>query len=220
MNSFDLAGEYSRSNFDIRDRFSFAALWSPDYYHGQNRWLGYLANGFTISPLIIASSGVPFTPTVSGSAPSQTIGGVFYVAPGGGTGNSLDDEGSTRVPFLGANSFQMPRTSTVDLRMQKDFKIRESWTLTLSGDAFNLFNHVNVTSVSTQMFSIQSSGTARSGSVNCSLTTGTNPTGPCLIFQDPAVTGSSSTSLFPSVTASSNTLTFQRQIQVGAKLTF
>lgn len=220
LNPFDLAGEYSRSNFDIRDRFSFAAIWSPDYYRGANRWLGYLANGFTISPLIVVSSGAPFTPTVSGSAPSQTIGGVFYVAPGGGSGNSLDDEGTTRVPFLGANSLQMPRTATVDLRLQKQFKIKESWKLTLSGDAFNLFNHVNVTSVSTQMFSIQSSGTARGGTVNCNLTSGVNPIGPCLIFQDPAITGNSSTSLFNSVTGSSNTLTFQRQIQVGVKLDF
>ena len=51
----------------------------------------------------------------------------------------------------------MPRTVNVDFRMSKDFKIWESWKLTLSGDAFNLFNHVNVTSVNTQMFSISGS---------------------------------------------------------------
>jgi len=211
LNPFDLAGEYSRSNFDIRDRYSFAAIWSPDYYHGQNRWVGYLANGFTISPLVIASSGVPFTPTVSGNAPSQTIAGVTYVAPNG-AGGALADGGSNRVPFLGANSFQLPRTSTVDLRIEKGFKIRESWKLTLSGDAFNLLNHVNVTRANVQMFSIQSSGTVHG--VACS------GGAPCLVFQNPAITGSSSTSLFQASTASSNTLTFQRQIQVGIKLDF
>jgi outer membrane receptor protein involved in Fe transport len=153
LNPFDLAGEYSRSNFDIRDRFSFAAIWSPNYYHGGSKWLGYVANGFTISPLVGASSGAPFTPVVSGSAPSQTIAGVTYVAPQGASG-SLADGGTTRVPFLGANSFQMPRTVNVDLRIAKEFKVWESWKLTLSGDAFNLFNHVNVTGVNTQMFSI------------------------------------------------------------------
>jgi carboxypeptidase family protein/TonB-dependent receptor-like protein len=212
LNPFDLRGEYSRSNFDIRDRFSFAAIWSPNYYHGENRWLGHLANGFSISPLIIASSGAPFTPMVSGSAPSQTIGGITYVAPQGGSGNSLDDEGTTRVPFLGANSFQMPRTVNVDLRLAKEFKIHESWNLTLSGDAFNLFNHVNVTGVSTQMFAIQSSKTANG--VTCSASA------PCLVFQDPAITGNPSTSLFQVPTQSSNSLIGQRQIQVGAKLTF
>lgn len=220
LNPFNLADEYSRSNFDIRDRFSFGAIWSPNYYHGGNRWLEYVVNGFTISPLVFASSGAPFTPTVSGSAPSQTIGGVTYVAPQGAASNSLDNGGTTRVPFFGANSFQMPRNVNVDLRIAKEFKIWESWKLTLSGDAFNLFNHVNVTSVSAQMFSIQSSGTARGGTINCSPTTGVNPTGPCLIFQDPAVTGSSSTSLFQIPTQSSNSLIAQRQIQIGAKLTF
>jgi hypothetical protein len=156
LNPFNLGGEYSRSNFDIRDRFSFAAIWSPNYYHGESKLLGYLANGFTISPLVGASSGAPFTPTVSGSAPSQTIAGVTYVAPQGASG-SLADGGSNRVPFLGPNSFQMPRTVNVDLRIAKEFKLRESWKLTLSGDAFNLFNHVNVTGVSAQMFSISGS---------------------------------------------------------------
>lgn len=211
LNPFDLAAEYSRSNFDIRDRYSFAAIWSPEYYHGQNRWVGYLANGFTISPLVIASSGVPFTPTVSGNAPSETIAGVTYVAPNG-AGGALADGGSNRVPFLGPNSFQLPRTATVDLRIEKGFKIRESWKLTLSGDAFNLLNHVNVTGVNTQMFSIQSSGTVHG--VACS------GGAPCLVFQAPAITGSPSTSLFQAATASSNTLTFQRQIQVGIKLDF
>jgi hypothetical protein len=211
LNPFNLAAEYSRSSFDIRDRFSFAAIWSPQYYHGQNRWLAYLANGFTVSPLVIASSGVPFTPTVSGNAPSQTIAGVTYVAPNGASG-ALADGGSNRVPFLGPNSFQLPRTATVDLRIEKGFKIRESWKLTLSGDAFNLFNHVNVTGVNMQMFAIQSSGTVHG--VSCS------GGAPCLVFQDPAITGSPSTSLFHAPTASSNTLTFQRQIQVGIKLDF
>ena len=212
LNPFNLAGEYSRSNFDLRDSFVFAAIWNPTYYHGDSKWLGYVANGFTISPLVRAVSGAPVNPTVSGSAPSQTTGGVFYVAPGGGTGNSLDDEGSTRVPFLGPNSFQAPRNVNVDLRIAKQFKVWESWKLTLSGDAFNLFNHVNVTGVNSQMFAIQSSGTAHG--IACS------GSAPCLVFQDPAITGNASTSPFLIPTASSNTLTAQRQIQVGLKLDF
>jgi hypothetical protein len=212
LNPFNLAGEYSRSNFDIRDRFVFSAIWSPNYYHGEKRWLGYLANGFTISPLITASSGVPLTPTVSGSAPSQTLSGVTYVAPQGAASNSLDDGGTTRVPFLGANSFQLPRTVNVDLRIAREFKIWESWKLTLSGDAFNLFNHVNVTGVNAQMFSIQSSGAVHG--VTCS------GAAPCLVFQDPAITGNPSTSPFLIPTASSNILSAQRQIQIGIRLDF
>jgi hypothetical protein len=100
----------------------------------------------------------------------------------------------------------------VDLRIAKEFKIWESWKLTLSGDAFNLFNHVNVTGVNGQMFAIQSSSTAHG--VTCS------GAAPCLVFQDPTITGNPSTSLFHSATSSSNTLSAQRQIQVGIRLDF
>jgi carboxypeptidase family protein len=213
LNPFNLAAEYSRSNFDIRDRFSFAAIWSPDYYHGGNRWLGYLANGFRISPLIVASSGAPFTPTISGSAPSQTINGVTFVAPASAsTAGVLADSGTNRPPFLGPNSFQLPRTVNVDLRIAREFKIKESWKLTFSGDAFNLFNHMNVTGANTQMFSIQSSGTVHG--IACS------GNAPCLVFQDPAITGNPSTSPFSSTTAIGNSLIAQRQIQVGIRLDF
>ena len=106
----------------------------------------------------------------------------------------------------------MLQHGNVDLRIAKEFKIWESWKLTLSGDAFNLFNHVNVTGVNTQMFAIQTSGTVHS--VACS------GAAPCLVFQDPAITGNASTSLFQSTTASSNILSAQRQIQVGIRLDF
>ena len=133
-----------------------------------------------------------------------------YVAPAGAAG-ALADGGGNRVPFLAPNSFQQPGNVDVDLRIAKEFKIWESWKLTLSGDAFNLFNHVNVTGVNGQMFAIQSSGTVHS--VACS------STAPCLVFQNPNI-GNRSTSPFLSPTSSSNTLTAQRQIQVGIRLNF
>jgi hypothetical protein len=101
--------------------------------------------------------------------------------------------GTNRVPWLAPNSFQMPRTADVDLRLQKEFVLHESWKLLLSGDAFNLFNHNNVTGVDTQMYTI--SGTSAAANLNF------NPH-------------------FGVPTSSSNTLTAQRQIQVGIRLNF
>jgi outer membrane receptor protein involved in Fe transport len=149
LNPFNLAGELGRSNFDIRHRFEVGAVWTPDVYKGENRILQHIVNGYTLSPLINVSSGVPFTPLVSGNAPNP----VGFTSVTGGTG-ILADGGTNRVPWLAPNSFQMPRTADVDLRLQKEFTIRESWKLLLSGDAFNLFNHNNVTAVDTQMYTI------------------------------------------------------------------
>ncbi|HLZ90476.1 MAG TPA: hypothetical protein VKQ28_02080 [Candidatus Acidoferrum sp.] len=176
------------------DRFTSAVIWTPDYYKGANLALKHLLNGFTISPLISISSGLPYTPLIQGNAPSQTVNGVAFVAVTGGSG-VLADGGTNRPPFFGLNSFQIPRTADVDLRVQKSFNIRENWKISLVGDAFNLFNHNNVTAVNTQMFAIS---------------------GKTLQFQD----GQTGRSLFGSPTASSNSLIAQRQIQVGIKLDF
>ncbi|MGH9742521.1 MAG: hypothetical protein ACRD51_09230, partial [Candidatus Acidiferrum sp.] len=184
LNPFNLAGELGRSNFDIRHKFGAGLVWTPDVYKGESHILRTLVNGYTISPEISAASGVPFTPAVSGNAPTQT----GFTSVTGGTG-VLAVGGTNRVPWLAPNSFQLPRTSEVDLRLQKEFVLRESWKLVLSGDAFNLFNHVNVTAVDTQMYTI--------GGTNLTF----NPH-------------------FGVPTQSSNTLTAQRQIQVGVRLNF
>jgi hypothetical protein len=83
----------------------------------------------------------------------------------------------------------MPRTAIVDLRLEKAFTIWEKMKFTLTGDAFNLFNHINFTAVDTQMYTI--SGTS-------------------LVFNPH----------FGVPTQSSNSLIAQRQIQIGAKLSF
>jgi hypothetical protein len=184
LNPFNLAEEYGRSNFDIHHRFSLGAVWTPDIYRGESRLFKELVNGFTISPLINVSSGAPFTPLIQGNAPTQP----GFTAVTGGSG-ILADGGTNRPPFLQPNSFQMPRTAVVDLRLEKAFTTWERAKFTLTGDAFNLFNHVNYTAVDTQMYTI--SGTS-------------------LVFNPH----------FGVPTQSSNSLIAQRQIQVGAKVTF
>jgi outer membrane receptor protein involved in Fe transport len=198
LNPFNLAGEYGRSNFDIRHRFVLGAVWTPDVYKGENKILRQVANGYTLSPLLSVSSGVPFTPGISGNAPNPA----GFINFTGGTG-ILADGGTNRVPWLAPNSFQLPRTADVDFRLQKEFAIWESWKVILSGDAFNLFNHNNVTSVNTTMF------TVCAANVNCS-GSGTKPTVNSLVFNPK----------FGVPTGSSNTLIAQRQIQVGIRLNF
>jgi outer membrane receptor protein involved in Fe transport len=152
LNPFNLAGEYGRSNFDIRHRFIFGAVWTPDFYKGESKIFQQLANGYTLSPLLNVSSGAPFTPAISGNAPNPA----GFISFTGGSG-VLADGGTNRVPWLAPNSFQLPRTANIDFRLQKGFTIHESWKLLLSGDAFNLFNHNNVTAVNTTMFTVSGS---------------------------------------------------------------
>ena len=192
LNPLDLTQEMGRSNFDVRERFAFGAVWTPDFYKGSHLILRELANGFTISPLINISSGAPYTGLLSGTAPSVVVGATTFRAISSGV---LGAGGSNRLPNLPPNAFQMPRTANVDLRLEKAFRLREKISFILTGDAFNAFNHNNITAVNTTMYAIS---------------------GSTLQFQD----GASGRSLFGLPTQSSNSILAQRQIQIGARLNF
>jgi len=205
LNPLNLGLEHGRSSFDIRHHFALGAVWTPDFYRGESRLMKEIANGFTISPLISASSGAPFTPSINGTAPAVDANGVscnIKTAPAGTcfapiSSGILGAGGSNRIPILPPNAFSLPNIVNIDLRLQKSFTIWERMKFTLSGDAFNLFNHVNVTGISQQIFSIS----------------GNN-----LTFQNGAP--GTNTVKFAIPTASSNNIIAQRQIQIGARLDF
>jgi outer membrane receptor protein involved in Fe transport len=186
LNPFDLGLENGRSNFDIHHHFGSTLVWQPTYFAQKGTLVRTALDGWTIAPIVMVSSGAPYTATVSGNAPVTAA----FVRVSTGI---LGAGGSGRLPEIARNGFQMPRTVNVDLRLAKKFNLHESWKIELFGEAFNLFNHVNATSVGTRDYSI--GGTAAA------------PT----LVADPQ---------FGVVQSSSNSLLAQRQIQIGAKLTF
>jgi hypothetical protein len=156
QNPFNIKGDYGNSNFDIRHKGVVAAVWQPDHFaKSDNVAAKYILSGWTLSPVVVASTGLPFSPTVSGNIPGG--GGTFTGVIGAG--------GSTRVPFFGRNSFRMPSFFNTDIRLSRDFHIWERATLQVSVDYFNLFNTVNITSIGTQLFS-SISGTATNPVLN------------------------------------------------------
>ena len=179
LNPFDLNGEEARSNFDIRHHFGATVLWQPAFFHQSGRLIRTALDGWGIAPIVSVSSGVPYTGTVSGNAPGGTFLGII------GAG------GSSRLPELPRNAFQMPRNVNVDLRLAKKFAIRESLGLELFGEAFNLFNHVNVTAVGTTEYAI--SGTTLVADTRFGI---------------------------PNSSQNSTQTITQRQIQIGAKFTW
>jgi hypothetical protein len=186
LDPFDLALENGRSNFDIHHHFGSTLVWQPNYFAQKGALLRNALDGWTIAPIIMVSSGTPYTATVSGNAP---VAATFVRVSTG----ILGAGGNSRLPQIARNGFQMPRIVNVDLRLAKKFNLYESWKIELFGEAFNLFNHVNATAVGTRNYSI-----------------GGTTAAPTLIA-DPQ---------FGVVQASSSSLLAQRQIQIGAKLTF
>jgi hypothetical protein len=148
QNPFNINGDYGNSNFDVRHKFVGALVWQPDHFaKSDNAAAKWVLSGWTLSPILVASTGLPFSPSVSGNIPGGTFTGVI------GAG------GSSRVPFFDRNSFRMPSFFNTDMRLARDFHIWERATLQISIDYFNLFNNVNITSIGTQLFS-SISGTA------------------------------------------------------------
>jgi len=196
-NSLDvnnLALEQGRSNFDIRHRFGASAVWQPNHFQKRGGVAHYLLDGFTISPIVSAASGAPLTATISGNPPSGT-GSLPFLSTG-----IIGAGGTNRPPWIARNGFQVPRTVNVDMRISRRFSIRESVKFEVLAEAFNLLNHVNVTSVDNLLYTTCGS--------SCPIVSGARV--PTLSFN--------STFLVPQ--SSSNSLIAQRLLQFGARFEF
>jgi hypothetical protein len=192
----DIGLEYGNSSVNVPRRFVFnMVLNSPWKMKG---WLQYLANGWQIAPIFTAQDGLPYSIGTSGSAPGVLSNG------GGMNGSS----GRFGIDILGRNTFKLPGSQNLDMRISKSINIREKAKLELMAEAFNLFNHYNPQTVSTTGYTVTKTGTITdtAGTVqSCSNAT------PCLSFN----------TAFGSVTAANSTYAYwTRQIQIGARLKF
>jgi hypothetical protein len=138
LDPFNLGLEEGVSNFDVPHRFSLSTVWQP---RSSSAWL----DNFTIAPIIAVSSGAPFTALVSGNAPQAATVRVLTGILGAG--------GTNRLPSVERNTFRLPNTASVDLRVSRAFSIGKS---KLEGifETFNLFNRINYTAAGTTFYTI------------------------------------------------------------------
>ncbi len=167
FNAETLAGQYGRSDYDSRHRFSADAVWSiPGAHSGLAR---VVTGGWTLTPVVILQSGQPFT-VYSGA--QYASGGDYngdgwnYDVPNTPAfGNHLSTSRSDYlkglfkasafpVPAagtegnLGRNTYDGPGFANVNLAAQKSFdvpKFGDAGRLELRGEFINLFNRVNLT---------------------------------------------------------------------------
>ncbi|HET8965666.1 MAG TPA: hypothetical protein VFN20_05600 [Candidatus Acidoferrum sp.] len=204
----DIRGEYGNSIFDVRNRFVASAVAeSPWHVSG---WVGYLTNDWLLAPIVSAQNGLPYSLVTSGTPPSVAVtdpgnGTVTTFAPlGAGVNGSNGRKG---IDVVGRNTFQMPRTVNMDLRLSKKIRFGERYSAELIGEAFNLFNHQNVTGINNTGYIVSTSGTVTNsaGTATCS------SSAPCLSYN----------SAFGSVTSSNSNFAFSpRQIQIGFRFLF
>ncbi len=209
LNPFDYTLEEGTTSFDIPHRFVASVVWNPTFFSdtSDNRVGRAIFNGFTIAPIVQIASGRPNSAGVSGNAPACTnaaVCGGTPLSPAASTG--LFGSGVSagdRFPIFERNSFRFPKTANVDLRISRRFRFTETMNLEVLAEAFNLFNHLNVTDRGTRLYTI-------SAAPAINPPTGVAPGTPILTL-DPA---------FTVPTEAGNTIFRERQIQFAARFEF
>ncbi len=144
LNPFDLGLEQGSSNFEIRHRFVANAVWSPASAPDVHTMMDDVLRGFTISPTLTISSGVPYTATLTGNTPNTARISTGVLGAGG----------SNRLPSIPRNAFHLPTTANFDLRVSRAFTLAGGHKVEGILDVFNLLNRLNYTTVNSLMYTV------------------------------------------------------------------
>jgi len=198
LDPYNLNADYSYSDLNQRHRFVGSVVWQPYFDHIDNAVTRQLVNGWSMSGIVTAATGQPYSALIQTSILGAAIPG-----DGGLTGAEVSTfAGPTggRVSWLARNSYNLPNYKTVDFRMGRAISFREKYALNFTIDAFNLFNSTIVGGVNTSAFAYTGAGSGV-----C-----TGHTNGCL----------SPISSFGSRSTTSGALYGARQLQVGARFDF
>jgi hypothetical protein len=179
-----------------------SVVWIPEIFAKLPvRPVRWLLNGWAVSSVWTLASAQPLFASISGF-PS---GGADSGLTGGTTTNTGGTTGG-RPLFEGRNVYLGHPLYNIDLRAMRQFTYREKYNLQIVAEAFNLFNHTNISSVNLTAFTYANAG---SGACTAAVAAGANG---CIV---PSPTFDAPTS-----SSSSNGLYGARQMQFSAKITF
>jgi len=147
------------SDFDVRHSFAANATYELPFGRSRTGLFARLAGGWQVSAVAILNSGVPFSVHVLGdpdrdgtdenAARPNLIPGVS-LAPAGGSSPDLWFNPAAFAPpqigfrgTAGRNTLSGPGYQTVDLGIQRNFRIDEKRSLQFRVETFNLLNKAN-----------------------------------------------------------------------------
>ncbi len=114
-------------DFSQPHRFTLTGVWEPRISSLQGA-AAQIINGWQLSTRTVAQSGLPFSPFT-------------------GQDNNGDTQFTDRPVGATYNSFRLPVYATIDLRLTRNFRVRERQNLELMAEVFNLASRLNVTNV-------------------------------------------------------------------------
>jgi hypothetical protein len=190
--------ENSLSDLDQRHRFVGSLIYTPTF-KVSDKIVSSIVNGFAFSVVSTLASRQPL-PSSFVSISGFPSGGV----DSGLTGGTITYTGGTtggRPTFIGRNVYFGHPLYNVDLRVGREFAVRERIRLHMQAEAFNLFNHTNIFNENTTPYTYTATCAAMVAGANG-----------CLV--------PSPTFEAPTAASSSNGLYGARQLQLSAKITF
>ncbi len=116
LNPFDLQAEAGPSKQDIRHNFNFNSVVD-------------LGKGFTVSTILFARSGVPYTAVVGDDIQND--------------GNTDNDRAIVNGRVVGRNSLRQPNFFNLDFRLLKEFNLGETRRLAFTAEFFNVTRAAN-----------------------------------------------------------------------------
>jgi hypothetical protein len=170
MDAFNIQNDYGRAQLDRRHIFVTNFVYELPFFTKSGAFLRTLFGGWQASSIITLQTGIPFTPTYAGYDPAG-IGFLNASSPAGGrpyvTCNPNEGGKHTFEEYFNYTCFQSttptlatatpgtasrgsidgPPTKRVDFTMTKNFHFGETMNLQLRGEAFNVFNHTNFTTL-------------------------------------------------------------------------
>ncbi|MBV9073853.1 MAG: TonB-dependent receptor [Acidobacteria bacterium] len=169
---------------DQRHRLVVSGIWELNHAKHLSGASRAVLEGWQVSAILTAETGQPYSGLV---------------------GFDLNNDGNfatDRVPGLGRDTFYLPASISLDPRLTRTVRLRDRLQLQMMFEAFNAFNHSNITRVRTTEFAVVQSP------ASCGIAGS-----PCLVRQNTQTAGLDA---FGTPTASSGA----RILQFGAKLIF
>ncbi|HEX7362026.1 MAG TPA: TonB-dependent receptor [Bryobacteraceae bacterium] len=153
--------EWALSSNDQPNAFVANYVYRLPFFSGDHGWLSQILGNWKIAGVTTFSSGFPLTVTIPGDragtgALGQRPNAIAPVARLGGfneffTTNAFSMPGLGTFGDAGRNLFIGPGVSNWDFSVTKDVKLRESTSLEITGQFFNIFNHAQFSSVGTTL---------------------------------------------------------------------
>lgn len=90
---WNMATNFATSDYDTRHAFKIYGIWSPTFFHGNRSWMEKIVGGWSLSGILNAHSGFPFTPVYNLFNLTGSFDPVYNFGPGscgscGNAGNS------------------------------------------------------------------------------------------------------------------------------------